>query len=166
MNTSPHILHSFPPIVDARSRLLVLGSMPGAMSLEKREYYGHPLNAFWKIMFSIFNQEIADEYNEKIAFLKMHSIALWDVLESCERTGSADAAIRNPKPNDIRGLLCGYPAIQRVLFNGKSVEKLFKKYIGYNDLPGVAFRVLPSTSPAHAVRFEDKYTAWERVMRE
>ncbi len=117
-------------------------------------------------MFSIFNQEIADEYIEKIAFLKKNSIALWDVLESCERTGSADAAIRNPKPNDIRGLLFGYPAIQLVLFNGKSVEKLFKKHIGYNDLPEVMFRVLPSTSPAHAVRFEEKHDEWKRAIKE
>lgn len=166
MSTAPHLLHSFPPVVDARSRILVLGSMPGVMSLEKREYYGHPMNIFWKIIFSMFGREIADTYGDKIAFLKKNFIALWDVLESCERAGSADAAIRNPSPNDIKGLLRDHPAIRCVLFNGKSVEKLFRAQIGYNDMQDVSYYTLPSTSPAHAVRFEVKYNAWESVMRE
>lgn len=166
MNTSTHTIRSFPPIVDTRSRILILGSMPGAMSLAKRQYYGYPRNQFWKIMFSLFDREIADEYDDKIAFLKSRSIALWDVLARCERNGSADTAIRNPKPNDIRGMLRDHPAIHRVLFNGKSVEKLFRTHIGYNDLPIDAFHTLPSTSPAHAVRFEVKYDTWKHAIRE
>lgn len=166
MNGSPHTIHSFPPVVDDRSRILILGSMPGAMSLEKRHYYGNPRNRFWKIIHAVFGHEPAGGYDDDIAFLKRNSIALWDVLESCERTGSADAAIKHPRPNDILGLLRGHPAIRCVLFNGKSAEKLFRAHVGYDGLPVRAYHTLPSTSPAHAVKFEVTYDAWERAMRE
>ncbi|TAL37001.1 MAG: DNA-deoxyinosine glycosylase [Spirochaetes bacterium] len=160
------MIRSFPPIADSSSRILILGSMPGVMSLDKKEYYGNPANKFWKIMFAVFGAPGSDNYRDKLRLLKNNAVALWDVLESCEREGSLDSEIRNERPNDIGALVKKYPGIRCLLFNGKSVAKLFKKHHGADTLPGLEARILPSTSPAHAVSFEVKYAEWKRVIGE
>jgi hypoxanthine-DNA glycosylase len=83
-------ISSFPPVISKRSKILILGSIPGAKSLEMRQYYAHPQNRFWKIIFELLNENFTTDYSEKIKILKKHHIALWDVIDSCERKGSLD----------------------------------------------------------------------------
>src|SRR4051812_28224245 len=111
---------SFPPFVYENSEILILGTMPGAMSLAKQEYYGFRQNAFWKIMYSVFSElPVPEVFAEKKALLKQNNIAIWDVLENCERKGSLDIHIKNHKENDFDTFFSEYPKIRKILFNGK-----------------------------------------------
>src|SRR5438067_9444883 len=103
--SAPPIKRSFPPVVDHRARILVLGTLPGEESLRRGEYYAHPRNLFWPIIFALFGEPPASNYAEKLAFLTAHRIAVWDVCEIGERTASADSAIRMERPNAIGRLL-------------------------------------------------------------
>ena len=114
----------FPPIVDSQSRILILGSVPGAKSLEMSQYYAHPQNQFWKILFRLFDIKPTDDYQKKIDFLKNHNIALWDVIESCERKGSQDTAIKNEKDNNIAALIHQHPNIQAIFLMDKNLTKI------------------------------------------
>jgi len=159
-------IRSFGPVADARSRILILGSIPGAMSLAKKQYYGNPLNQFWKIIYAVFGHAVEEDYRHRCAFLKSKGVALWDVIESCERPGSSDSAITNARPNDITRLVAEHRAISAILFNGQAAEKIYKKHTGYEAAPDIAFRVLPSTSPANTMKYEEKYTRWKSAIRE
>ncbi len=156
-------IFSFPPIADKNSKILILGSIPGAKSLELKQYYAHPQNIFWKIIFEIFNEEFTTNYTERIAMLKKHNIALWDVIDSCERKGSLDSDIRNEEVNQISKLLEEYPNIQAIFCNGQKSFKNLQKLLGKD------FRVpvfaLPSTSPAHAsLKYEEKVLSWRKIL--
>lgn len=155
-------IFSFPPIIDNNSRIIILGSIPGVKSLEKQQYYGHPQNKFWKIIFELFNENFTDNYEEKINILKKHRIALWDVIDSCERKGSLDSEIKNEAANQIEQLLENYPNIEAVFCNGGKSYKNLKKILGKN------FRVpiyqMPSTSPLHTVSFEKKFEEWKKIL--
>lgn len=124
----PERVHGLAPIIDPTSRILILGSLPGAKSIELQQYYGNPSNHFWRILSAIFGQEPGGTYPEKIAFLKRNHLALWDVVESAARKTSLDKDIKQENPNDLAGLLANYPAIERILLNGGTAEKLFLKY--------------------------------------
>ncbi len=151
-------IQSFSPIVDENSEILILGSVPGIRSLEMNEYYAHPQNTFWRILFQIFNEDFTNHYQEKILFLKKHHIALWDVIESCERKGSTDATIKNEDENDIVSLLDSYPNIKAIFCNGQKSYKNLIKILGKNfRLP---IYVLPSTSPLHTISLDEKYKIW------
>lgn len=159
------MLNSFEPVINKDSRVLILGTMPGIKSLEKQEYYGNERNAFWKIIFSLFNKELTTDYEQRKEFLLQHNIALWDVLKSCDRKGSGDNEITNPVPNDFNGLFSQYPNIEAIYFNGEPAEKFFKKLvIGTNTDSGIVFHKLPSTSPANAVKFEQKLKYWKLIL--
>lgn len=153
-------LQSFPPIADANSKILILGSMPGMVSLKRQEYYAHPQNAFWKIMERLFNVRFANDFNSKKAFLLEHHIALWDVLQSCEREGSTDAKIKNEIPNDITAFLSRYSNIKAVFCNGNKAMTSFKKH--FPEFYPMA-HLLPSTSPLHTVSFDTKLYAWKKI---
>jgi len=159
------MISSFEPIIDNDCKILILGTMPGVKSLEKQEYYGHERNAFWKIIYSLFQHELTNDYSQKKAFLLQNNIALWDVLESCYREGSLDSNIKNPAPNDFKRLFNQYPNIKAVYFNGEPAEKLFKRFVnktlGNIDIP---FSRLPSTSPANAIKFEQKFELWKVIL--
>ncbi len=159
------MVHSFDPIVDENCRILILGTMPGQQSLQKQEYYGNRQNAFWRIMFTLLQEEQTEVYEEKKAFLLRHHVALWDVLEACEREGSGDAEIRNAVPHDFPWLLEQYPSIRTIYFNGGYAEKFFKQYVRKNvDVTQLEFRRLPSTSPANAtVSFDKKLSQWKVI---
>lgn len=159
------MISSFKPIIDKDCKILILGTMPGVKSLEKQEYYGHERNTFWKIMYSLFQQELTSEYSYKKAFLLQHNIALWDVLKSCYREGSSDSNIKNPIPNDFGGLFTQYPNIKAIYFNGEKAEKLFKRFVSktLGDMK-IPFYRLPSTSPANAIKFEQKYEQWKQIL--
>ncbi|MDQ2148260.1 DNA-deoxyinosine glycosylase [Alcaligenaceae bacterium C4P045] len=144
----------FPPVVDDRARVLVLGSMPGVRSLDADQYYAHPRNAFWPIVAAIFGFDAQSAYTVRIKALQAAGVALWDVLERCDRPGSLDAAIVRESivANDIGGLLTRYPSIDHVVFNGGAAASLYARHVrpGLSSDPDVRYTSLPSTSPAHA----------------
>lgn len=142
------ICKSFPPVVSAESRVLILGSMPGRKSLEMQQYYAHPQNRFWKLLAALFATELPTDYQAKLALLQQNRLALWDVLGVCERDGSLDSDIRNEQPNDILGLLQQYPQLKAVFCNGGKAGSAFKKYFG--TVVKVPVYYLHSTSPANA----------------
>lgn len=156
------VLKSFKPVVDRRSRVLVLGTMPGPVALAKQEYYGFPGNHFWPIMARLFGGREPMTYPQKLRLLKKNRVALWDTIRSCERAGAGDSQIRCAVPNDIAKLIRRHPGIRVVFLNGRLAEKLYRKHCASRiDRPTVT---LPSTSPAHAaMSFERKRKAWRAV---
>jgi hypoxanthine-DNA glycosylase len=158
----PALLRSFKPFADAHSRVLVLGTMPGPEALRRREYYGFPGNHFWRIMIDLFAPGRTLDYAGKLALVRRHRIALWDVLAACEREGAADSAIRNAVATDIPGLLARHPAIRRIFLNGTTAARLFARFHGARvTLPTVQ---LPSTSPANAaIPYARKLEQWRQV---
>lgn len=155
-------ISSFPPIINANSKILILGSIPGVKSLEKQQYYGHPQNKFWKIIFHLFNEDFTEDYIQRINILKKHHIALWDVIDSCERKGSLDSEIKNEEANQIPELLQKYPNIQAIFCNGGKSYKNLQKMLGKNSI--VPFYLLPSTSPLHTISFEKKLENWKKIL--
>lgn len=154
------------PVVDSATKVLVVGSMPGKQSLEKQQYYGNPRNHFWPIMSELLETEVPDDYVKRIALLKHNAIGLWDTVETCEREGSLDAAIRNEKPNDFQTLFEEYPNIQLVLFNGAKAFEVFKKHIGLELLEERAYKKMPSTSPIpgkNIKSFAEKLEDWRII---
>jgi len=155
-------ISSFPPIIDVHSRILILGSIPGVKSLEKQQYYAHPQNKFWKIIFELFNEDFTEDYPERIHILRKHHIAIWDVIDSCERKGSLDSEIKNEEANQIAELLQEYPNIKSIFCNGGKSYKNLQKVLGKNyKLPII---LLPSTSPLHTVSFEKKLEEWVKIL--
>ncbi len=160
-------IHSFPPVASSKSRVLILGSMPGEASLRAGQYYAHPRNAFWRIMGDLFGASRSLAYHERLTILDEVGIALWDVLQACVRLGSLDSAITDEIPNDFPAFFAKHPMITHVFFNGSKAEAAFRRYA----LPGLvedrhSFARLPSTSPAHAaMALADKVRAWSVVKR-
>ncbi len=150
---------SFPPIVDRRARILVLGTLPGEESLRRREYYAHPRNLFWPIVFALFGATPSLDYARRLAFVAAQRIALWDVCELGEREASADATIRRERPNAIDRLLDEHPLIRGVAFNGTGARRLYDRH--FSRRADLAYLALPSTSPAHArIDFAEKLSRW------
>ena len=160
------MIASFKPIIDRNCKILILGSMPSVMSLEKQQYYGNKQNQFWNILYGIFNSDIETDYEKRKTFLLNHSIALWDVLESCDREGSSDSKIINPVPNDLANFLNEYSNIEAIYFNGGKAEELFRKLVieKINQKECIAFYRLPSTSPANAIKFSEKFQQWKIIL--
>lgn len=157
----PERIKSFPPIVFSDSKILILGSVPGKKSLEMQQYYAHPQNAFWKIIFHIFNEDFSENYGDRIRILQKHNIALWDVIDSCERKGSLDSEIKNEEANEIMELLNEHPQIKAIFCNGQKSYKNLQKILGKNfEMPVFC---LPSTSPLHSIDFEKKVEVWHII---
>lgn len=163
-----HTVISFPPIANPSARTLVLGSMPGVLSLQAQQYYAHPRNAFWPIMGSLYGFDIALPYTARVEKLKASGLALWDVLHSCSRNGSLDSAIEEGSrvPNDFAHFFAQHPHIRLVAFNGSEAEKSFNTYVLPKlSMRDIGFVRLPSTSPAHAARsLAQKTEAWRAVL--
>lgn len=161
----------FPPIADAHARVLILGSLPGQVSLQRQQYYAHPHNAFWKIMGQLFGAGPELPYTERAQHLMQNGIALWDVCAAAQRPGSLDAAIVHASvvPNDFSAFIQSHPDIALIGFNGGKAADLYRRLV----LPGlpknlcaIRAETLPSTSPAHAaMAFEDKLARWSAVLR-
>jgi double-stranded uracil-DNA glycosylase len=152
----------FPPVVNAGARVLVLGSLPGQRSLAEQQYYAHPQNAFWPIMRDLFG--ISGDYLARCRGLTGNKIALWDVLRTSVRPGSLDADIRvaTAAANDFSTFFCDYPDIERIVFNGKKAEQLFRRLVAVDSLRLLRCVGLPSTSPAYAAMpFQGKLSAWK-----
>ena len=153
---------SFKPSIDNNSKVLILGSMPGAKSLKEQQYYAHPQNRFWKVMGYICKEPKLSEYdyNLKLKTLLDNNIALWDTLKSCMREGSLDSDIQNEIPNDIRKLLKKYPNIKIICLNGNKSYSAFKKYFP-DLLDKYSCHKMPSTSPANAkYKLENLHIEW------
>lgn len=160
-------LTSLAAVIAPDSRLLVLGSMPGAASLAAQQYYAHPRNAFWPIMGQLFGFAADLPYAERLTQLRARGIGLWDVLQSCERQGSLDSAIRAEQPNDFASLLQQQPGIRALAFNGAKAAQSFRKMVlpRLQKQPIPILLNLPSTSPAHAsVSCAGKLAAWAEVL--
>lgn len=142
-------------------RVLILGSFPSIKSLEHCEYYGNPQNHFWKIMEALFTVDHSLPYRDRIASLTGQHVALWDVVRSCSRKGSADEEIREPVLNDISGFLSTHPTVQLIVLNGTAASRYYRRMM----LPvSIEHRILPSTSPANArYTLAEKTKAWKMV---
>lgn len=161
-------VRGFAPVASSGSRVLVLGSMPGVASLKQVRYYAHPRNAFWPIAAQVLGFDPALDYPQRLQALQAGGVALWDVLQACERPGSLDADIRPDTlvPNDFAAFLTDHPAITRICFNGAKAAALYRRHV-LPTLPqaGLEYRDLPSTSPAHAAAsFEKKLAAWRLAL--
>lgn len=173
----PLRLQGLPPLVDAQTRVLVLGSFPGVASLQAQQYYGHPRNHFWPIMVGVLNGFLGSTacsdlvcsyqkclstvpvgYAQRCGWLLAHGVGLWDVYASCERQGSLDTAIRQPQVNDFAHILALCPRLQLMAHNGGESFK----HARHTQALGVPVVKLPSTSPANASwSFERKLAAWQ-----
>ncbi|WP_149206738.1 DNA-deoxyinosine glycosylase [Flavobacterium johnsoniae] len=154
--------YSFSPISSPDSKVLILGTMPGTKSLELNQYYGHSQNNFWKFMFTIFKEEFSADYETKKALLLKNKIALWDVLQYCDRVGSLDSAIKNEIANDFETFLKQHPNIHTIAFNGQKAAAFFKKYVHLKK--DYTLITLPSTSPANASKaFQSKLDEWKVI---
>jgi hypoxanthine-DNA glycosylase len=155
------LLTCFPPVVDRQTRILILGSFPGAASLQAQQYYAHPRNQFWRLLSALLEEDlVALPYERRLQRLRAHRIGLWDVIGACTRKGSLDTAIRNAQANDFAPLKQRCPQLRLVAFNGKTSGR----YAPLFEAAGFATLVLPSSSPAHAsLRFEQKLAAWRAL---
>ncbi len=147
MEEYKNISHTFEPIYDKNSRILILGSFPSVKSRENNFYYGHPQNRFWKVLSILFQEELPHSVEEKKKFLLRNRIAVWDVIKTCTITGSGDASIRDVLPNDFSELFMNVN-FQHIFANGNKAYDLYMKFV-YPDWK-IAIQKLPSTSPANA----------------
>lgn len=139
--------HPIPPLYDKNSKVLILGSFPSVKSREQMFFYGHAQNRFWKVISAVMGKDTPVTIEEKSKFLHENNIALWDVIASCDITGSSDSSIKNVVPNDLTEILQSAD-IKQIFVNGKTAEKYYNKYI--RDTIGRDAICLPSTSPANA----------------
>lgn len=161
---TPSLLHGLPPVVDDRARVLILGSFPSAQSLAAGQYYANPRNAFWYIAGELLGFDPAAPYQDRLTALRARGVALWDVLRSCRRVGSADSAIdlKTLVVNDFADFFAGYPTIVRVYFNGAKAEEMYRRWAYAPTQLG--YQRLPSTSPAHAIKPGVKLAAWRTLL--
>ena len=156
------VCRSFPPIADKRSKVLILGTMPGPEALRRGQYYGFPGNQFWGIISEVLGEAKPESYRERVRMLKRHRVALWDTLKACVRPGALDSSIRAPRPTDVPGLLKKFPGIRLVFVNGGGAQAYYKRFFA----PQVSLHVrrLPSTSPAYAsLSRRRKLSRWKAV---
>lgn len=157
------IKRAFDPVVDDRTRVLILGSLPGEASLAAGQYYAHPRNAFWRLMDEVTGREISGlAYDDRLVALRTAGVGLWDVIASAERSGSLDSAIRSPEAADLRGLVAILPELRAVAFNGGKAATLGMRILTPHP-DRLALITLPSSSPAHARPFTEKAAIWARL---
>lgn len=142
-----HIVHPFPPLYDANSEILILGSLPSVKSREQMFFYGHSQNRFWKVMSAVLGEALPTTIEQKKQMLLKHRIALWDTIYSCDIIGSSDSSIKNVTPTDL-GRILKESKVQRIFCNGGTSGRYFQKY--QQKVLGMEATVLPSTSPANA----------------
>ncbi len=165
----PARLQGLAPVVAANTRVLVLGSFPGAASLAAQQYYAHPQNQFWRVLQALWPQHPQpgrEDYAGRCAWLLARGLGLWDVYDSCEREGSLDAAIRRPEVNDFAALRMRCPQLRVLAHNGAESFRHADAALAALGLAGSARAVkLPSTSPANAGwSFERKRQAWHDAL--
>ena len=163
------LVHSFEPVIGVDPRILILGSMPGVISLQATQYYGNPRNAFWSVLSELFGINIDCDYEQRIDQVSRLPLILWDTIKACHREGSLDSSIQKHQlvANDIVALLNRYSSVRLVVFNGAASEKYFRQLVK-PDLPDendLTFLKMPSTSPANAgSSFQQKLAAWKELL--
>lgn len=158
-NNLPLRKAGFPPVIDERTRVLLLGSLPGESSLAQRRYYAHPANRFWHLVGSAIGTELTERsYEERLALLVRHRIGLWDTVDSATREGSLDSAIRDAAPTALADLTAALPALRAIGFNGAKAASMGRKALGPTELTLID---LPSSSPAYAAMpLAEKEARW------
>lgn len=156
------IKHSFEPIYNNKSKILILGSFPSVLSRENNFYYGNTQNRFWKVLSILTDSTLPSSKADKISLLLKYNIALWDVVESCSIIGSSDNSISNVIPVDL-SIIMNHANIEKIFVNGSMADKLYKKYCySYTGINAVK---LPSTSPANATyTLERLLENWQQVI--
>ena len=163
------LVHSFEPIVGRDPRIVILGSMPGVVSLQAVQYYANPRNAFWAIIAELFDIDIDCSYQSRVAQVAQLPLIMWDTLKACHREGSLDSKIlrQQIEANDIAGLLGQHRGLRDIAFTGADTAKSFRQL----DKPRLAENhqleliKLPSTSPANAaMNFQQKLAAWRQLL--
>lgn len=161
---SPRISHTFEPVWDQNSRILILGTFPSVKSRENHFYYGHPQNRFWKVIAGLTGSPVPQTIEEKKALLLDNHIAVWDVIASCRIDGSSDGSIRDVVVNDIPSLL-NDSHISRIFGNGAKACELYDRHL--REMTGMDIEKLPSTSPANAAfQMERLLEAWAVILGE
>jgi len=159
--TSESCKRSFPPVVDSHTRILILGSLPGEISLAQSQYYANRHNRFWALIGAVIGEDLpAMAYPDRLQTLLRHRIGVWDVVAEARRDGSLDSNIRNPSSNDLLGLAHGLPELAVIAFNGATAARIGLKQLGSG---AGRYRIirLPSSSPAHTQAFAEKLAAWQ-----
>lgn len=158
-----HVCHTFRPVYDRESKILILGSLPSVKSREAGFYYGHPQNRFWKVLAAVLSCSVPVTTKDKVRMLLIHHIAVWDVIASCDIAGSSDSSIKNVVPADI-GMVLRETAVRRIYANGRKAESLYRNYIfPETKMPAIA---LPSTSPANVAFSLERLTElWGQELR-
>ncbi len=150
---------AFAPVVDAETRLLILGSLPGDASLKAQQYYGHPQNSFWRLLEPVVEVDlVARSYSERLVALQAAGVGLWDVIASARRPGSLDGAIREAEAADLRRLVDSLPRLRAVAFNGGTAARIGRRTLGPGAAP--ALIDLPSSSAAYTLPFAGKAQRW------
>ena len=150
---------AFDPVVDAQTRLLILGSLPGDASLKAGQYYGHPRNGFWRLLGGVIGVDlVAVPYAQRLEALKAAGVGLWDVIASADRPGSLDAAIRNAEAADLNRLIDSLPLLRAVAFNGATAARLGRRILSPRS--GLDLIDLPSSSPAYTRPLAEKAAVW------
>lgn len=153
---------SFPPVTRADTRLLLLGSLPGAVSLARAQYYAHPRNQFWRLVGAVIGRDLgALGYEARLAALRDAKIGLWDTVAAATREGSLDAAIRLHEASDLAALVEQLPKLRAIGFNGGTSAKIGRRQLG--PIHGLALIDLPSSSPAYTLPFEAKLAVWRAL---
>ncbi len=156
------VTHTFEPIYDKKSEILILGTFPSVKSRESAFYYGHPQNRFWKVLAGLTGEKVPESIEEKKALLLKHGFAIWDVIRTCEIEGSSDSSIRDVEANDIAGLLRN-SSIKRVYGNGDKACQLYNRFC--RESTGLEIHKLPSTSPANAAFSLDRLLGcWREIL--
>lgn len=164
MTGAPLSKRSFLPVVDDATRVLILGSLPGDMSLARQQYYGKPQNQFWRLTGDAFGQDlVALTYPARLDALRECHIGLWDVFAAAHREGSLDSKIRDPVLNDLRGLAADLPQLRLIAFNGQTAARHGIPQANALEIP---FLILPSSSPALTWSYDRKRAAWQALARE
>lgn len=159
-----HVVHSFEPVYNTASKILILGTLPSVKSRENHFYYGHKQNRFWKLLARICEEDVPETIEEKKAMLLRNHIAIWDVIYSCDIQGSSDSSIKNVVPTDLKQVLAN-SSITQIYANGNKAGSLYKKYQQANTNMNIT--VLPSTSPANAAWSLDRlYDTWSVIKTE
>ena len=159
-----HIVHSFEPVYDKDSEILILGTLPSVKSRENNFYYGHKQNRFWKVLATLLKEPVPDTIEEKKAMLLAHRIAMWDVIQSCDIKGSSDSSIKNVQPTDI-GMILEKTNMTQIYANGNKAGQLYKRY--QFPITGIEATVLPSTSPANAAwSLARLCEAWKTILHD
>lgn len=153
----------FPPVVDAHTRVLILGSLPGEASLAQSQYYAYKHNQFWRLVGDVIGEDLPGMgYTERLQTLLVHHVGLWDVVAEAKREGSSDSNIRGHAGNDLVGLIESLPKLAVIAFNGATAARIGMKALGQH---GDRYRIarLPSSSPAHTMSYAEKLHAWREL---